>query len=219
MRRFSCIALFLALMLCLSGCGNGKTVVVKDSADEALPESPADSESKEADPLELDQKNTVVDWADFTLVKVETTNRIEGSLTGGTYYENENQGEIYIDVVIDITNTTSEEMGSDDIITLTAVSSSGTEYEGTLNAVETDSGKYVSAFEPIKPLATARMHCAVSVPDREDTFTLTLQAGESTFACDYTQGGDSSPCDPLDCGDKDGGRGIRRDCVPGNFLH
>ena len=72
MRRFSCIALFLALMLCLSGCGNGKTVVVKDSADEAPPESPADSESKEADPLELDQKNTVVDWADFTLVKVET---------------------------------------------------------------------------------------------------------------------------------------------------
>lgn len=202
MRRFSCIALFLTLTLCLSGCGSGKTVVVKDSADKAPPESLADSASKEAAPLELDQKNTVADWADFTLAKVETTNRIEGSLTGGTYYENENQGETYIDVVIDITNTTSGEMRSDDIITLTAVSSSGTEYEGTLNAVETDGGKYVSAFEPLKPLATVRMHCAVSVPDGEDTFTLTLQAGESAFTCDYTLGETLVHATPLTVGTK-----------------
>lgn len=185
--------LVLPLALCLSACGGTTTVVEKGSA-------PSSSAEPEALSLELEKENSVADWADFTLVKLETTPEIRSSLSSGLYYKNDNAGETYIDVVIDITNTSSAAVDSDDLVSLTAVSSSGTEYSGTLNAVETDSGKSVSAYEAIAPLSTVRMHCAVSVPDSEDTFALSLTVNDTVFACDYTLGDTLVHTIPLSAG-------------------
>lgn len=197
-KLFFCLALSLACLLCLPSCGGEpkKNVVEKE------PTSASQSFDVSAAPLELEQKNSVADWADFTLVKIDTTKKVEGSLNSGSYYENSNAGETYVDVILNITNTNSQEIHSDDIATLTAVSSSGTEYTDTINAVETDSGKYVAAYEPITPLSTVRLHCAVSVPEQETDLTLHLDVNGSPFTCSYTLGDTLVHSTPLAIGTK-----------------
>ena len=71
----------LILSLCLTACGNTTTVEREETKQQKV--------SAET-PLSLDVKNTIEDYMDFTLLKIETTNEIQASVNSNNAYPNYN---------------------------------------------------------------------------------------------------------------------------------
>lgn len=178
------------MLLPLCACGGGSDGT--SGGDVAQPAG--------AQTLALDQPNSVADRLDFTLVKIQTTNKIEASMSGGGYYENSAAGETYIDVVLDMTNRGTETVNSDDVLTAVAVNSSGTEFPCHLYAVETDQNSSISSYENIAPLATVRFHCGISVPESETALTIKLNINGEEYGCAYNMGDKVATVTPLPVG-------------------
>lgn len=182
MKRTLTLILALLMTVSLAACGGGTTTVVKKEPDNSF------ADKQEEQPLSLEQKNSVENYIDFTLVKIQTSKKIEAAMSGGLYYENSNTGETYIDVILEVTNTGTEAISSEDVITAIAVNASGSEYTNTLYVVETDSNSNVSQYESIAPLSAVRLHCGISVPENETELTIKLNINGSVYACDYKLG-------------------------------
>lgn len=158
-------------------------------------------QKNEETPLVLATPNTVENYADFTLFKISTTKKVEGSVGGGIYYENQNSGETYVDVVIDITNNGAAAISSNDIVVVSAKNAAGAEYGCNLYAVETNNATYVSQFENIAPLSTVRLHCAISVPETETDLKIKLAVNGSEYTYDYKLGADVSNARAINAGE------------------
>lgn len=100
------LALYLVLStLCLAACGGpskfGTTVIEKRQL------SPQTEPAVEAKPLTSGTENQIPDYAEFTLFKIETTDRLQASMASSGTLSPDPTDETYIDVILDYTNTTS----------------------------------------------------------------------------------------------------------------
>lgn len=144
--------------------------------------------SKNTTELILGQLNSIENVAEFTMFKVQTTPKITASLDGGLFYENQNSGETYVDIIFDIKNLKAENVSSEDFLVASAEGSDGTQYAPSLYAIETNNGTYVSAYENIAPLSTARFHCGISVPETETSLKINIAVGEEKYFYNYSVG-------------------------------
>lgn len=184
MRRLFALCLALSV-LCLAACGgpskSGTTVIEKRD----VQTEPA----AEAQPLTLGTENQVPDYAAFSLFKIEMTDRLQASMASSGTLTPDQANETYIDVVLDYTNTTSSAIVSNDLLTLTAACADGTQYEGTIYALETDGGTQLSSYGDAAPLTPVRLHCAVPVPKTlNGTVTLTLDIDGALYIYSYPVG-------------------------------
>lgn len=196
MKKYSALMLAAALALSLVACsggGAGDTNTPStgngDITSTNIPsgggeDEPTGTELPQSTSLELNTKYTVPDYADFTLVGITTTDKVQGSMGGGRYYYNDD-GDPYIDVVFDLVNTNANTIDSDDVMKFTAVSSTGTEYEASLYCVETDGMTDVSQYESISPMSSVRFHASATVPSSEKEFTLNFDINGSIYSCAY----------------------------------
>ena len=202
MKKTKLLLLVLALCLSVTACGSGNAQAGSVSNDLPIP---AQSQSKPATSkstsLELGTAYEFPDYADITLVRIETTSKIQGSMGGGMYYENSNAGETYVDVVFDLTNTSTNAISCDEFMTATAINGSKVTYDCKFYGVETDNMTSVSQFEEISPLSSVRFHAAFSVPENEPHLTLKFTINGSLFSYDYTPNVDVKNTTELNIGD------------------
>ena len=170
------IALILVLAFTMAACGSDG-------------ENGGSTFGKNATELVLGHTNIIENVAEFTLFKVQTTKKITASLAGDIYYDNQNDGETYVDMIFDIKNLKAEDVSSEDFMIASAEGSDGTQYSISLYAVETNNATYVSAYENIAPLSSARFHCAFSVPETETSLKINITVGEEKYSyiCVRTQ--------------------------------
>lgn len=169
------IALILVLAFTMAACGSDG-------------ENGGSTFGKNATELVLGQTNIIENVAEFTLFKVQTTKKITASLAGDIYYDNQNDGETYVDMIFDIKNLKAEDVSSEDFMIASAEGSDGTQYSISLYAVETNNATYVSAYENIAPLSSARFHCAFSVPETETSLKINITVGEEKYSYIYSVG-------------------------------
>lgn len=210
MKKILSLLLVFAMCLSLYACGgsteetdNTTTAAVNletTSAAEETNESTADDAPSTTE-LALAAPYTVEDYAQFTLFKVSTTENVTASLAARYYYENTTEGETFVDMILDWTNTSTQAISSSNVLTASATNSSGTVYTNCLYAVETNNASYMSQYEDIAPLSTVRLHCAVSVPESETDLTLKLNIQGTEFAFDYTVGNTEVNASVLAIGD------------------
>lgn len=140
-----------------------------------------------ATPITLGVKNSVANYADFTLAKITTAKTVLAPM-GTTGFENRETGKTYIDVIFEWTNTGAENVRCDEFFTITATNTAGIAFEGKIYTIETNEGAYLSQYRNITPMSTERLHCAISVPEAETSLTLTMDVNGEMFSYVYTLG-------------------------------
>lgn len=182
------IAFFLALTICLSLCA-----CKKEPAPVETPEPEVETEVvPEVVPEETvvtllpGETHEVPDYADLTLVRIVASNKLEASMSGGQYYTRNAEGEIFIDMVFDVVNNTTEAIQTDDFMTAVAVSADGTEYVCNIFGTETNDMTDFSLFGELAAQTATRFHAAVSVPSAKTEFTLNFTVNGKEFTCDYS---------------------------------
>ena len=138
------LAIFLSTVLCLSlwACGSTPAPGQQQQADAELPTIA----------MTLGDKNVIADYASFTLFKISNGKKATATIGGGLYYENDNAGETYVDVILDWTNLSANAVSSEDIMTITATNSAGATFSG-FTAVETNNGTYLTRYEKLSALS------------------------------------------------------------------
>ena len=183
MKRWIATLLAIAMTFCLASCGGKDSSSVQG---ENAP-VPGETDSPQAEKsLVLGETASVTEYADFTLVSIETTNKVTASMSADNYYENSEAGHTYIDVVFDVTNTSPEELDSETLMEASATDESGTVYPCKLYVVEKEDMTWVSNYAKIAPLASVRFHAAISVPDSGNKFSLDFDWNGSRYIYDYT---------------------------------
>lgn len=124
--------------------------------------------------LTIGEEYSVKDYAEFTFLKINTTKKIEGSCGSDYYFENQNVGETYVDLVINYKNETAEAIDVGKIVSLSAIDEDGKKYDQTFYGVEINDYTWIEPYCSITPLTTNRVHCAVSVPENIKTLSLIL---------------------------------------------
>ena len=141
-----------------------------------------------AQTLIADTPVTVNDYAQITLFKVTTGKKVTASMGGGIYYENNTDGETYVDVVLDFTNLSDRNISSERALVAAALGESGQKYTDCLYLIESNNGHSLTRYEDILPLSTVRLHCTFSVPETETDLFLRLGVKNKKFAIDYSLG-------------------------------
>ena len=177
--RFRLISFILASAMCLflCACGGGTTTVTKKKT------ISNENENNFEVSLILGEKYSVPDYADVSLVSIESTKDITSAMGGGGFHSDANK--TYIDVVFEITNTSTSDINSDDLMVATAKSENGAEYKCDSYLVETCDMTFLSYMEDITPLSTARLHAAFSVPESEKKFALSFDVNGSRFVYNF----------------------------------
>lgn len=193
------------MTMIMSACGNTSPAnsnfvsssksVIESSTEETI----KGSETNVID-LVLEKENSIENYADFSLFKIWSSKRITPAIAKSAY-ENDNNGETYVDMILDITNTSTDPIEPNNIADLSIIGADGTEYTDGFNAVETDNGSDFDSFDDIVSLSTVRLHCIVSVPEKETDVTLKLVINEQEYNCDYTLGTVVSNAKELNVGD------------------
>lgn len=176
MKRLLALLLAAVLAVALNACA-------------AAPEEPPEEETPElpeAAALELDTPYQIPDYADFSLVSIATTGKVQASM-GGAYYESDD-GTPYVDVVLDVVNTGTAALDCQDLLVLTAVTTDGIEYPGSLYCVEKENMTSISAAESIPPQASVRFHAAAAVPVSVKELDLLLNVNGDLFSRSYQTG-------------------------------
>lgn len=133
--------------------------------------------------LTLGESYEIPDFGTFKLFKVEATEKIESPF-GNWYYENQNAGEIYVDVVLDFVYEGTSDLRAEDFAISTATNSTGQQYTHSICFLE--SGDSLGTYDNITPLGNSRMHCTVSVPTSEESLEVVLDINGNLFSVDYT---------------------------------
>lgn len=172
------IGSMLILSLCLTACGNTTTVEREETKKQK-----ASAETL----LSLDVKNTIEDYMDFTLLKIETTDEIKASVNSHNVYSNVN-AEKYVDIIFDVTNTGTEDLVVQEMMTASAVGANNQTFLSDLYLLETEGNTYLEEYGRIAPLSKGRVHCAISVPGSETELRLILTIKDQQFIYNYTLG-------------------------------
>lgn len=209
MKKILAIMLCLCMVIPFASCGK------KTDTDDTKPEGSSQSDSVKqnqeqenvettqkntGNALVLDQKNTVEDYADFTLAKIYNSQKITAPINSKTSYVAVS-GRTYVDMVLDCTNLGTEAKRCDEIVTLVAVNEAGTEYTCNPFAVETGDSSWLSSDVTINPQTTVRLHCLISVPESETKLLLKLTVDEKEFTYDYSLGTTVSSATKINVGD------------------
>ena len=174
MKKLLSLLLLAALCLSLAACGGSTT---SNNNQNKLPETTLSV----ADPVTIDN------YAKFTLFKVTSSAKINASLGDDVYYETD-AGEIYVDIVLDVTNLSTRDIDCSEFAVATATNQTGHTYTTRLYLKETNDAHYLSQYESITPLSTARLHCAITVPQNETDLTLKLTIAKCVYVIPYTVG-------------------------------
>lgn len=195
------IAMLLAVAMCLSlsACGTSGNEPDKTPAGSITEEQVPD------DSLKLGKTYEVEGYGELTLVRVATTDKIEGTLGGDIYYENNDKVKTFVDVVFDVTNTSGKVISSEEFMKAIAVSEGGTEYADTLYCVETRDMTAVEKYEDLLPDQTARFHAAITIPTSKTGLTLNFAVQDTVFSHDYEVGTEVKNVTGLVVGDTIGG--------------
>ena len=135
--------------------------------------------------IEVNKTYEDADYANFKVIKIVSAEKITGSMGSSISYT-PSDGNIYIDVVMDYTNNTSNTIACDELITFKATKADGTMYDNASFFVETDNGTSITSYTDVAPLATVRLHCALSVPKGEGQYTLSLDVDGQMYGYEYT---------------------------------
>ncbi len=205
MKKVILITLGLSITMALSACGNtSPTNSNSVSSSESVIESSVEETIKGSETnvidLVLEKENSIENYADFSLFKIWSSKRITPAIAKSAY-ENDNNGETYVDMILDITNTSTDPIEPNKIADLSVIGADGTEYTDSFNAVETDNGSDFDSFDDIVSLSTVRLHCIASVPEKETDVTLKLVVNEQEYNYNYTLGTVVSNAKELNIGD------------------
>lgn len=137
--------------------------------------------------MTLGDKNVIADYASFTLFKISNGKKATATIGGGLYYENDNAGETYVDVILDWTNLSANAVSSEDIMSITATNAAGAKFGG-FTAVETNNSTYLTRYEKLSALSTTRVHAVISVPETETVLTVHLVIQGTDYTYTYTMG-------------------------------
>ena len=168
MKKLLSLIMVIAMVLSLASCGGGGS------------SEPA----KTATPLVIGEKHTIEGFAEFTLFKIQTTDKIGASVDSSYSYAS-SDGTKYVDLVLDITNLGAETIEAEDIVSVTATNATGGNYTCSTFISENASGTEIDAYASINPLASTRLHCATSVSDSEEAVKLTLTVNGQEYTYDY----------------------------------
>lgn len=171
MKKVLSLILAVCLLVALAACNNKSDSGKKSSGSELRPGK------------EYSARN----YADFTLRKIYSTQKLTAPL-GSSYYDNNNAGEIYVDVLLELTNTGKESIRCNEVVVASVVGGDGDTYTDAFYVVETADHSGLRQYEDIAPEETVRLHCAVSVPEDETDLTVKLELNGKRFSCDYTLG-------------------------------
>lgn len=198
------IALLLAVVLCLSlgACG-----AKSDETNKTAPDSVGGEQVVE-DSFKLGEPYTVEGYCDLTLVRIATTNKVEGTMGGEIYIENKDRVRTFVDVVFDVTNTSGKAIGSENFMTAIAVSEKGTEYKGALYCVEREGMTSVHKYEDIKPDETTRFHAAIPIPASKKALDLNFTVQDTVLTYEYMVGTEVKSVGELAVGDTMTAEGI-----------
>lgn len=183
MKKIVSAVLLMCLVVSFSGCDK-------------------DSENIKEKPTELEIGNTykIDDYAEFTPIKITTAKKIMASMGTG-YYENNNEGETYVDMVFDVINTSDDVIESEKFMEAVAVNESGTRYKDVTYSVETDNLSYMSTYDEMIPQTISRFHASISVPETEKELTLKIEIEDKKFSIEYNTEREIKKTTPLDVGD------------------
>ena len=117
---------------------------------------------------------------EFSIFKIKTDKDLKPT-KGNLYYKGEDN-QVYIDSMINLTNTGSKDLESKDM-NVYFVAPDNTKYEDSLVAIETDRG--LGTYEQIAPLSTKLVHFGVKIPDTITTGKVCLSLDGKTYCIDY----------------------------------
>ncbi len=200
------LALLQILILCLSltACKDkapendaktssaDTTVTDNNTPDNTSPDtqSPAATITTEdgALPLTVNTENTVEKALRFTLLEVQTGDKIAASVDDAVYFENNNAGKTYVDLVFDVTNLSTKSMPSHLLMTVSAVGDNDTVYNSALYATETASGTEMVQFESVAVGGKARLHTAVEIDETATELRMIVSVDGTHYTMTYTVG-------------------------------
>lgn len=189
-KRFSILLTVAVTAALLAGCGSTSTPNSPDDTGSAG--SVSTGGSQEGDVSVKDGKAVSVKLGDdystdngtsFNLFKVVTSGKLQSVSGQGSYYEADN-GYNFIDVVLNLTNNGTEDISVSDDMTGYFESSDGTQYNNPLIAVE-DRDDHLTEYNPIKPLATSKVHIGYKVPNNITTGTAYFSIMGELYSVDY----------------------------------
>ena len=157
------LVMFLCALLCVA-CGGEKAN-----------ENPINTMSVESE-----------EGISFDVVKIQTTKEIHSSMQGSLYYPNDDENKVYIDMVVDLSNHTDQEIPCDEIFEVSAKSGNGIQADSVMFVKEYDGYTSLSAYEKVKPLETARLHIAISVLESEQEHKIELKVNKQVYKYEYT---------------------------------
>lgn len=146
------------------------------------------SKNKEPVSLETNRMYEINLHDQFSISRISTGNTVWASLGSDYYYENPKKGQVYIDLVIDYTNSSPRSVPVSDIFSLSAKDKKGKKYTCKWFTMEIEQGTRLSSHESVPAGQTAKLHCAISVPDKKADYLLSLKCGERTFEMNYKFG-------------------------------
>lgn len=164
---------------------NEKAVYVQEENYKAEREKALEEIKANTIAIEVNKTYEDAEYADFKIMKIVSAEKITGSMGSSISYT-PSDGNIYIDVVMDYTNNSSNTIKSDELVTFTATKADGTVYDDAKFYVETDNGTGIDSYADVSPLSTVRLHCALSVPKGEGQYALSLDVNGQMYGYEYT---------------------------------
>ena len=148
--------------------------------------------------LAMDKTFSITDFAEFSIFKIFTTPKITPTMGGFYCFNNDREGETYIDVILEWKNTSGRGLDSSELISFTASNDKGQEYKQVFYTIETANCTDLSQHVDIEPNSTVRLHCALSVPETETTLKLKFKRNKQEFTYTYTLGTTLSVAEPVE---------------------
>ena len=119
------------------------------------------------------------------------------------YYENPKEGQVYIDLVLNFTNNSKKELPVSKICSLSAKTKKGKRYRCSWFTTEIEKGTRLSSQVSIASGETAKLHCTLSVPDKKETFLLSLKFEDTVYEMEYKLGQEITPAVSIDSSSQD----------------
>ena len=187
MKKVIALALAITIIFSLCACGSTNTnsgtnnaVDTNANANENVNTNNNTNSNDIA--LALNTTYSIPDFADLTLTKIHTTDKIIAP--GGSLYYSADDGYVYVDFVFEITNTSATAISSDEIVEIIATGTSGATFSS--NRVIVEQGDDVSMYDSVNPLEKVKIHCALSVLPSESAINAALKFKNQTFTYEYT---------------------------------
>ncbi len=182
MKKIRRLPLTLLILLLLSACG--ETEPAETTATTSVP---AVTTTTTVPPETVLQPGTAYSepYAEFTLFKIVTSDRVTASMDSSYFYENMLEGEVFVDVVFDVTNLSSEPLRGNAVMQAIAATPDGTRFGRVLYAFEISNNTYVMESAELAPQTSGRLHCAISVPETATELSLRFTVGDAVYSRAY----------------------------------